>query len=217
MIVWISLALPLAAQTLVVDRPLGDQPPMAQPVERGAKGGYADSFRIGASGEVWMIDAIRVWAIPDSSPECPREIGDRFEKITLFGALDNPPVPGQPVCDCHALVAIATAPLLPGGDATSNPSVRLAAEKRALRLDFHDVRWSVPGNSDVLFSVRATPRRKDAAPKACSAAGWRLAAAPAAPDYRLHLLDAKGIPAGLEELRSSPRMVHIQVWAQRTR
>jgi hypothetical protein len=208
------LALPLAAQTLVVDRPLADGPGLAQAVERGAKGAYADAFRIGAAGQVWMIQTVRVWAIPSSAPSCPRELGDQVEKITLYGALDNPPVPGVPVCDCHALVALATAALQPGSGASTNPGVIVTPEKGMYRLDFRDVRWSVPGDSETLFTVRVTSRR----PQSCNAAaGWALAAARAKPEYRLHLLNDKGVPVGLEPARREPRMVHVQVWAERTK
>jgi hypothetical protein len=182
-------------------------------MERGAEGGYADAFQIGAKGEVWMIDAVRVWAIPAASPGCSRDIGEQIKKITLFGALDNPPVPGQPVCDCHALVALATVPLSPAGSVSGNAKAKLTPEKGVWRLDFHDVRWSVPGGMDVLFSVRAAARRLDACPVSSA---WSLAAAPAAADYRLHLLNEKGVPIGLEPETSRPRTIDIQVWAKRT-
>ena len=129
------------------------------------------------------------------------------------GAPGNPPVPGQPVCDCHALVALATVPLSAGNSASGNASVQVTPDKGAWRLDFHDVRWSVPGGMDVLFSVRATARRRDACPVV---AGWSLAAAPGAADYRLHLLNEKGVPIGLEPAPKRPRTVDIQVWARRT-
>jgi hypothetical protein len=182
-------------------------------MERGAGGAYADAFQIGVKGEVWMIDAIRVWAISAAAPACGGELGDQIERVTLFGALDNPPVPGQPVCDCHALVALATVPLSAGNSASGNASVQVTPDKGAWRLDFHDVRWSVPGGMDVLFSVRATARRRDACPVV---AGWSLAAAPGAADYRLHLLNEKGVPIGLEPAPKRPRTVDIQVWARRT-
>ncbi len=208
------LALPLAAQTLVVDRPLAGGPRIAQLVERGAKGAYADAFRIGAAGEVWMIQAVRVWAIPSSAPSCPSGLGDQIERITLYGALDNPPIPGVPVCDCHALVALTTAALQPGSGVSTNPAVMVTPEKGTYRLDFRDVRWSVTGDSETLFTVRVMPRRN---PACNAAAGWALAASPAKPDYRLHLLNEKGVPVGLEPQRREPRMIHIQVWAERTK
>jgi hypothetical protein len=172
----------LAAQTLVVNRVPADRSPIPQPVERGAKGSYADAFRIGAAREVWMIDAIRVWALPNS----------HVQKVTLFGALDNPPVPGVPVCDCHALVPISSDGLL-------------TPENGLWRFDFRNVRWSVPGNLDVLFTVRSTPAEPD----------WDLAAFPSAKS-RLHLLNEKGVPIGLEPLRRQPVSIPIQVWAHRT-
>jgi hypothetical protein len=138
-------------------------------------------------------------------------LGDQIEKITLYGALDNPPVPGVPVCDCHALVALTTAPLLPGGGSAS-PNVAMSRERNTYRIDFRDVRWSVPGDSETLFTVRVTPRHRDACK---AAANWALAAAPAEPDHRLHLLNEKGVPVGLEE--QQPRMIHVQVWARRTK
>jgi hypothetical protein len=202
---------PLAAQMLVVDRvPRGS--PEVQPVER-ARGFYGDAFRIGAAGETWMIDAIRLWAIPSDAAACPKELGDQIGKLTLLGALDNPPVPGQPVCDCHALIAIATVPLAAASSQSLNPAVRLSFEKGVWRIDFQEVRWSVPGDADVLFSLRASARKEDA----CRAAAeWRLAAGPAAEGYRLHLLDKAGVPEGLADAQKPPRAIHIQVWAHRT-
>jgi hypothetical protein len=207
------LASPVASQVLVVDRGIGGGAPAAQAVERG-KGFYGDAFRIGAAGEVWMIDTVRLWAVPgERAGTCPRELGDRIAKLTLLGALDNPPVPGQPVCDCHALVAISTAALATGGSRSLNSDVRLSLDKGAWRLDFQQVRWSVPGDMDVLFSVRATARKQDA----CRAdEEWKLAAGPAAGGYRLHLLDKAGVPEGLADSQQPARAIHIQVWAHRT-
>jgi hypothetical protein len=203
---------PLFAQVLVVNQPLAPGAPMAVPVEH--SGGFsADAFRIGAAGETWMIDAVRLWALPGDGAACPKELGDRIGKLTLLGALDNPPVPGQPVCDCHALVAIATASIAPGASRSSNPSAAIALEKGVWRIDFRDVRWSVPGDTDVLFSLRASARRDDA----CRAAAeWKLAAASAQDGYRLHLLDKAGVPEGLAEAGHPPRRIAIQVWARRT-
>src|SRR5438128_1251600 len=94
----LAAVLPLGAQTLVVDRGLAGKP-VAQRIERPGKGLFSDFFRVGATGEVWTIDSLRVWAIPAVGAACGQELGDSIEKITLLGALDNPPIPGQPVCD----------------------------------------------------------------------------------------------------------------------
>jgi hypothetical protein len=117
----------LAAQTtLVVDRK-PNVPASGQRIERPDGGFFGDSFRIGAKGEVWMIDAIRVWFLPPRGATCGEEIGDSIEEITFLGALDNPPVPGQPTCDCHALQALATVPLDRG---SSRPRLGNAAQCR---------------------------------------------------------------------------------------
>jgi hypothetical protein len=207
------LILPAFTQQLVVDRGPGGTPPDAQPVERSA-GYFGDAFRIGAAGETWMIDSIRLWALPPDTVACPKELGDAIAKLTLMGALDNPPVPGQPVCDCHALVPIAAATLAGGSSRSLNSSAALTLEKGVWRIDFRDMRWSVPGDTDVLFSLRATSRKEGA----CRAAAeWKLAAGPASAEYRLHLLDKAGVPEGLAGPQTNPRAIHIQVWAHRTR
>jgi hypothetical protein len=76
------------------------------------KGFLGDSFKLGNADENWMIDSVRVWALPDASPACSiGKPGDHIEKLTLYGALQNPPVPGQAECDCHALVPVVSTPM----------------------------------------------------------------------------------------------------------
>lgn len=192
-----------------IDRAVAE-PLSAVRIERGSEGSFADSFQLGRSGDVWMIDAIRVWAIPASGASCGTELGDSIEKITLLGAMDNPPVPGQPVCDCHALVALATAPLRKGSSATTNPNVAVTRKGGIWQLDFKNVRWSVPGGGDILFTARVTPR----AGSVCHAAtDWSLAGAPAS-GHRLHLLNEKGVPVGLAEPAAKPLQIGVQVWAK---
>ena len=47
-----------------------------------------------------LLAWIRVWAVPDASPACASKPGDRLEKLTLYGALYNPPVPGRVARHC---------------------------------------------------------------------------------------------------------------------
>ena len=201
----------LAAQQLVVDRaaPRGGTP-AGQKLEAGVKGFLGDSFRIGAKGETWMIDSMRVWVVPDQSPRCAKQPGDRYSQIVLLGALDDPPVPGEPTCDCHAMTAISTAPLTRGTAVSPNRSFTLTPAEGAWQLDFHNLRWSLPGGMDVIFSVRAT-----GVPKApCgSADSLALSVSPAASGYRLHTFDTKAVPIGLAEPASEPRWINVQVWA----
>jgi len=212
-----ALAGRLASQTLVVDRGLssGGGAPKGRPerVERAGNQGFlGDSFKVGASGETWVLDTIRVWASPGEAPSCPKLPGDRLEKITLLGALDNPPVPGQPACACHALVTIASAALEPGAAGPANSSVKLAPLGALWRLDFENLRWSVPGGLDVLYAVRATARSNPA----CNAGkNWALSASPAAAGWRLFTFDKDALEDGFSA-KDQPRWFNLQVWAHRS-
>ncbi len=202
----------LSAQSvLVVDRGLTDKPAAAQAIEKAGGGMWADSFQIGATGEIWMIETIRVWAAPKRGPACGKPLGDQLEKITLLGTLYNPPAPGATECDCHAAVAIESAPLQPGGVASQNPDVQLTLVNGLVRVDFRNVRWSVPGGMNIVFTVRGGGRAGDSCG---AAAGWSLAAGSGGAKHRLHILDKAGVPAGLAK-DGPERWFHLQVWAHR--
>jgi len=207
------LSTALAGQSVVIDRGLaGASAPLTIMVEQ-EKGFLGDSFRLGAVGENWMIDSIRVWAVPDTAPACTAgKPGDRIEKLTLYGALYNPPVPGQPECDCHALVPVVNAPMEKGGSRFTTRTVAMTAEGALWQIDFKDVRWSLPGGMDVLVAVRAAERAGQACPAGKT---WTLAARPASEDYRLRLFDKALVPAGFAEAMPPARQLLIQVKAHR--
>jgi hypothetical protein len=223
----LTAAFRLAAQELVADRGLPPGKPASQSIELAGelagKGFLGDSFRVGAAGETWMIDTIRVWAASKpAAAGCSRNLpdvnmGDALEKITLLGALENQPVPGEPECDCHALVAVVTAALRKSTSASANRDVEITAAHGLWQIDFRNVRWSMPGGQEVLFSVRATDRVKaDRVKAACPlAANWSLAAAPASAGYRLRRFNPKGVPQGFAEAAASPVRISVQVWAHR--
>ena len=195
------------AQAPAVDR-MPSEPLSVQAIERPGGGFFGDFFRLGAAGETWMIDRIRLWFVSAEGGACGKELGDSIEKITLLGALDNPPKPGEPACDCHALTALSTAPFAAGSSETRNPNVTIAKEGGAYRIDFQNLRWSVPSASDVLFSLRAKARAKSS----CAVEKeWSLAATQGT--VKLHVQDAKGVPAGLADQEARP--IAIQVWAKR--
>lgn len=198
----------LAAQQLTVDRPWRDTTPTrGQKIELAGKGFLGDTFRVGKAGEVWMIDAVRVWVVPE---RCSLHPGDRYSEIVLLGALDNPPIEGQPVCDCHAMTALSTAPLTRGAATSPNRNFKLTPHGDVWQLDFRDLRWSLPGDTDVIFSARA----KSVPKAACgSPESFALSATPAAPGYRLHLFNPKAVPIGLADPTPEPRWINIQVWA----
>src|SRR5689334_11046504 len=94
--------LPMEGQMLLVDRGI---PQTAADKDRSIRvawtkssGFVGDRFKLGLAGEIWIMDAIRIWAIPEKSSA---HLGDLYEKVTLFGGIENAPRdPGQPDCDC---------------------------------------------------------------------------------------------------------------------
>ncbi len=205
----------LAAAAMMGQDPAFDRkptvPPVGQLLAREPEGSFAGLFKVGKTGEVWMIDTIRLWFLPPRGPACGKELGDSIEKLTLVGALDNPPVPGQPVCDCHALVPLAGVAFDRGSSQPKNSAARVVFEEGMWRVDFPQVRWSMPAAADALFQLRATPRAKSS----CAVeSGGSLATSPAPAGYRLHLLDKKGVPVGLAP-DESPRAIAVQVWGSR--
>ena len=224
----LTFACSLAAQVLVADRGLPTGKPASPSIELAGelpgelackpagKGFLGDTFRVGAAGEIWMVDTIRVWAAPKpAAAGCSQNLGDSLEKIALLGALQNQPVPGQPECDCHALVPLATATLRQSG--RDGNVVELTAAGEFWQIDFRNVRWSMPGGQEVWFSVRATDRLKADRPKtACPlAATWSLAAAPASAGYGLRRFNSKGVPEDFAEAAAEPVSISVQVWAHR--
>lgn len=130
--------LPLDGQYLLLDRGLKDaaEPVVSVRPEAGNSGRFlADRFRVGSSGEVWVIDRVRVWG---------RFATGGFENATLWGGLESSdPAPGSFDCDCHNLLALnrdARASRLPNS---------------SWRLDFDHLNWSVPGGVEIRFGVNA--------------------------------------------------------------
>jgi len=132
----------LSAQSLVVDGRPGS-PAKTQRIELAAGGFLGDFFRIGAQGEVWTIDSIRLWFAPAQGTACGSSPGDSIERLTLLGALDNPPVPGRPVCDCHA---------------RASPPKTASCARRLRACAMVDTR-----SFGRMFTTRATPRARSRA------------------------------------------------------
>jgi len=76
---------------LLIERAAPAAPVAANRSQSERPGFVGDHFRWEASGEIWVIDTIRVG---DRSPE---KLGDAFESLTLFGGIEAvPPPPGAP-------------------------------------------------------------------------------------------------------------------------
>ncbi len=75
---------------------LVDRAPQAPAAALKVPAGFVgDHLTLGATGEVWVIDAIRVWAGP----------GPRRSKVTLLGGIEAPPAkPGEPECELRVVL-----------------------------------------------------------------------------------------------------------------
>jgi hypothetical protein len=193
----------LQAQTLAVDR--GAALPAA-----GVRVGWsrepglvADHFQIGKPGEVWIIDRIRIWALPDA----PGPAGDLYEKLTLFGGIEAaPPAPGQPECDCHRLLTLKTAVLRAGAEQPAGGDVRIVqAAPGVWEVEFKRLHWSAPGGVPLQFGVAGTGRGR----------AWYNYASRTDSLHRLQVFDAAGRFAHRYPAEDPHLGINVQVWAHR--
>jgi hypothetical protein len=131
-----------------------------------------DHFMLGEPGELWVIDKVRIWAVPGLQFGTQNALGDFFERITLYGGLEseNPPATPQAAtaeCACHGPIPIAATPLRGGANVSQSPQVVLTPvtyaggasyqeEGRSLsiwQIDFQDLRWNVPGGLSIQFGA----------------------------------------------------------------
>ena len=163
-----AMALPLAAQTTILDRGL---PPTAGGLTINRVGPQdpdsfiGDEFIIGNDGETWIIDKLRTWAVIEI-PTARTSPDDLFESVTLYGGIANdPPKPGDSAqCDCHGPVALKTLALprakttAGSSEVTITPMNRRAGNLELWQVDFKNLRWSVPGGVALQFVVKAARR-----------------------------------------------------------
>ena len=210
---------PQPSQILVVDRGMeGGAQAAGVPLGRTKGAGFVgDHFRIGAAGEVWIIDTIRTWARPGESAGHAASLGDVFESVTLFGGIEAaPPKPGQPPepeCDCHNLMTIKGARLQPGADQPASPDVTVSPAAAGIRqVDFRSLRWSVPGGVDIQFGVMGVSRH--------GRQTWHNQAANMGNAHQLKIFDEKGklegpyVPDG--EPVDGRAGLNVQVWGHRS-
>ena len=166
----------------------------------------ADRFQVGAKEEVWVIDRVRLWGHVEGAGR----IGDRFEKIQLFGGLEaEPPAPGQADCDCHNLVALQTASLRKGSDTAEGQDVKVSRPSAAVwQLDFEHLNWSVPGGVEIQFGVAGVPRSGRDRER-----GWSEYMVRTAAPHQVKIFDAHGKLLGLHHGAMDPSLgFAVQVW-----
>jgi hypothetical protein len=121
---WFALAWPVlaASPALVVDRG------MPQANVNGAAGyrsnirwslndsGFlGDDFTVGATGERWVIDTIRVWTVPGVNGTDPEHLGDQYEDVRLyFGGAEG------------GLTPLVTGLLKAGGSQSTNSNILIS-------------------------------------------------------------------------------------------
>ncbi len=78
-------------------------------------GFVGDDFTLGASGQSWVIDTIRVWAVPGVRKLDPEHLGDFYQDVRLyFGGPEDGVSP------------IVTGTLTAGSDLSSNPNILIS-------------------------------------------------------------------------------------------
>ncbi len=171
-VLW-SCGQPLYGQFLLVNRPMKNPAEPSKSVRFEGKPGsgfLADRFQIGAKGEVWVIDRLRLWGQVD---------GGRIERATLFGGVEaTAPAPGEFECDCHNLTAIKSAAVKTAPEAAGS-DVRISrAAASVWQLDFDHLNWSVPGGTEIQFGL--------------AAARWSSFSVDTGTAHQLKVFDAKG-------------------------
>lgn len=209
-----------SAQAPLIDRAAGTQTNHARlGVQRGFLG---DHFEIGVPGEVWIVDRIAVWTVQDPDGRMAEHLGDLYTSVKLFGGIEAQiPAPGQPVppdCACHNLVVLKSGKLASGSDTPDTGEVRVSREGSAMwRVEFADLKWSVPGGVPLQFGVLGLEQTGDSAGLKGS---WFNRAAAVGGTHDLRLFDENGrllrryAPDGA---RVDPSIgFNVQVWGHRS-
>jgi hypothetical protein len=177
----------------------------------------ADDFQVGADKEVWVVDHVRVWALPDPQATSSRSPGDLFKKISFYGGIaPDTPTHNQKAdveCDCHNLPPLKTAILQPGSDSTDSPDVLISSNPgrdglEAWQIDFENLRWSVPGATNIQFGILAEGRQVH---DGDSSYTWYNLASPGADGDHLRVFSSAGKLQSAFHEENAARM-NIQVW-----
>ena len=90
-------------------------------------GFLGDDFTVGAVGESWVIDTVRVWTVPGGNKIDPEHLGDYYQDLRLyFGGLDG------------GLSPVVTGRLTSGSNQASNPSIQISDATAAGAVPYDD-------------------------------------------------------------------------------
>jgi hypothetical protein len=131
-------------------------------------GFLGDDFTVGAAGENWVIDTVRVWTVPGGNKVDPEHLGDYYQDVRLyFGGLKE------------GLSPIVTGLLTSGSNQASNPNIVISdataggavpyedfgTNMRVWQIDFTQLNLSVQGGVKYSFGAwglgRPVPNEAD--------------------------------------------------------
>jgi hypothetical protein len=165
----------------------------------------ADDFKAGTNGEMYHIDAVRIWIVSTVQLDNPTELGTVFSKITLLGGIadnDFSKDAKAPNCDCRGVI-----PLHSDLKVSALPVNATFAKKRVYQLDFTNLKWSVPGGL-VQIGIQPTVQ-----PKAATSQPWSIVAQ-SGDAFHLRIFDKEGrLISPFDFHNQPPRRIAIQVWA----
>ena len=119
-------------------------------------GFLGDDFSVGAAGESWVIDTIRVWTVPGVKRVDPDHLGDFYQDVRLyFGGAEG------------GLTPLVTGLLKPGSDQASNSNIVIrdataagtvpyddfGTNMRVWQIDFTRLNLAVEGGMKVRFGA----------------------------------------------------------------
>lgn len=129
-------------------------------------GFLGDDFTLGASGESWVIDSIRVWTVPGVNKVDPEHLGDYYQDVRLyFGGTVG------------GLTPLLTGQLTAGSSQSSNPNILISdatagggpfyedfgKDMHVWQIDFTQLNLKVQGGDKYRFAAwglgRAVPAK----------------------------------------------------------
>lgn len=120
------------------------------------QGFIGDDFKIGAPGEIWVIDSIRTWVVPGAAAHQPGHLGDAYQDVRLYfgGAASD-------------LTPVSAGEFTAGSDENANANIRISeatangettyddfgTNLRIWQVDFSNLGTKVRGGETYRFGV----------------------------------------------------------------
>jgi hypothetical protein len=131
-------------------------------------GFLGDDFALGAAGENWVIDSIRVWTVPGVNGKDPENLGDVYQDVRLyFGGTEG------------GLTPVSSGLFQMGSSQPSNPNIKISdataatgrsyedfgTDMRVWQVDFTELNLAVQGGAKYRFGAFGLGRASDIAGK----------------------------------------------------